>query len=158
MGDLNKKFILFLETVELKKSKEHNVKAWMQYNDEKKKKPRKKNAFFVFLNDRRPSFMEENEHLTTNKEIRSKLGEEWALMKEQNTDEYIKFEQMAIEMSPVDTNETAYEVSKPFHKFSLEFRAGVDEENPGMTQVEITQVLVDKWNELTRKEKEEWVV
>jgi hypothetical protein len=158
MGDLNKKFILFLETVELKKSKEYNVDAWIKYNAEKQKKPRKKNAYFIFLKERRTSFVEENEHLISNKEILGALSEEWKLIKSQNTDEYMRFVQTAIEMSPVDTNEKVYEISKPFHKFSVEFRTGACEDNPEMTNVEITQVLVDKWNGLTRKEKQEWVL
>jgi hypothetical protein len=152
--DMNKFVIGFIRTMDLRKSHDKQIEAWKLYNKQNSvKKPVKKNSYLFYVELNKEKLKNQYPDLK-NKEIVSKLSEGWAELKRLDNDEYKGYCEMSDNYNTVNNNE--YEVSKPFHKFSMEFRKIIEDENPDHKAQQITDILIEKWKALSKLEKKEW--
>lgn len=165
MENLNDYVISFIKKMDFRKSKETHVNEWIEYSKsintsvdtKSKKKTKRKNPYLFFADDMRDVIKQTHPDLTSNKDVLGKIGEEWAKLKELNNDQYKKYLQMSLDYAK-DEDEIVYQVTKPFHKFSLDKRGGLEHENPQLSSTEITELLVKQWRSLTRTEKDKWEI
>lgn len=154
-NDINNLVTNFVKKLDLRKGREKILESWNEYLEEnfkpekKKTSTKTKNSYMFYAEHNREKMKEQFPGLSSS-EITTKLSEGWAALKKSNNDEYKKYCDMA--NAPV----VEYEVSKPFHKFSLQFRKKVEDEFPDRNAKEITEVLVERWKKLSRDEKQEW--
>jgi hypothetical protein len=171
MESLNEHFIRFIMDMDLRKSKENNVKEWIKYSktidhsaNEKptRKNTKRKNPYLFFADDMRDIVKQQYPGLTSNKDVLGKIGEEWAKLKKLDNDQYKSYLKMSLDYSTNAENdynepeEVVYQVTKPFHKFSLEKRKELVDANPDLSSSEITELLIKQWKLLNKTEKAKW--
>ena len=130
-------------------------------------KKRNKNPFLYFRSDEVVRLKSLDPPLTKLQDVNPIISEGWAKIKKDNGDKYKHYLKLAsgvIEQSteqslPINSiSEPEYQVTKPFHKFSLEKRKEFEMQYVEDSAIQITQRLVESWNSLTKSQKNNWVL
>ena len=124
-----------------------------------------KNPFLYFRIDEINRLKSLKPPVTKRSEINPIISARWASIKKDNSDEYKHYLKLASginedhnnkKSSHVSVNQPIYQVTKPFHKFSLMKRKEFETRYVGDNAIQITKRLVDSWNSLTKLEKKNW--
>ena len=152
--DINKLVTTFIDKIDLRKGRKGIHESWKEYSKEclASAKPKKKNAYLFYVDAKRDGLKEKNPDLPY-KDIALMLSSGWSDLKKLDNDEYKSYCEMSRKFT---VDNTVYEVSKPFHKFSLEFRHSVEDEFTEYDAQQITDVLIERWKSLSNTEKYEW--
>ena len=157
---VNSKILLFFKNIDVSELNIECLKdKWLSASNQKsifgKDKPHKKSAYFCFCKDERERLRKLDPPITKRDEVHKIMSSSWAKIKTENGSVYKKYEKLSEDS--VEPN-LKYEVTKPFHKFSIELRCKVEEDNPKMNAVEITNEVKKLWKEKTRIEKLNWSI
>lgn len=156
LEDMNKLVDGFIDQIDLRKGRVGLKFSWKTYSKEHLAhlKPKRKNAYLFYVDSNRDRLKFDNPGVPY-KDILAMLGSGWTELKKLDNDEYKSYYKMSDDFN---TEHAVYEVSKPFHKFSLEFRNSVEGEFPDHTAQQITDVLTNRWKSLSVAERYEWAV
>ena len=149
--------------------RDHNVHddviaKWMSeadkceiYGTKVKKQKRTKNSYMFFCDDERQRLKNENPPIIQRNEVHRIMSANWILLKEKGGPDYEKYVHMANDRKlSVKDPSVVYEVSKPFHKFSLDNRKQVEDEFNTENANEITNRLISDWRKLPRTERSKY--
>ena len=154
---INTSVLNFLKTISSGESPERIVQRWMSTENQgvvfptTKRKPYIKSAYFLFCADERERLRNQDPPIIKRDAVHEIMSKNWTLLKENGGLEYEKYVTMSALNSKPATIE--YEVSKPFHKFSLQRRRIVEEEFQSDSAMKITSRLKDEWDKLSKSEK-----
>lgn len=126
-----------------------------------KAKNSRKTAFMFLAEHVREECKQYDPPLTAKKEVQSIISKRWASLKETGGEELEKFNRMSINYSAEhdkDDSTVPYQVTKPFHKYSIALRGTIEKENKDKNAAEITCILKDKWVKMNRGEKNMWSI
>ena len=115
----------------------------------KKPKKTKKNPYLLFRKDEIKRLKSLDPPITLRDEINTIVSEKWNKLKTDGGPEYDKY---------VTDKIPTYEISKPFHKFSMDKRRDMEREFNNDTSTQITDRLVNEWMILGREEKKQWKI
>lgn len=160
--DINKKISSFINKLSVSdiKTKENILEKWMSDDNQKlvfnTEKTFKKSAYFWFCGDERERLRNLTPPVVKRDEVHKIMSKKWKQIKDENGSEYKKY----IDLSNNTTNNdnVKYEVTKPFHKFSVEYRKKIEDENKNCTASEITDKLKQIWKSKTNSEKLKWKI
>jgi hypothetical protein len=156
---INTSVVNFLKSISTGESPEHIIQRWMSAEHQgvlfpgSKRKPYTKSAYFLFCADERERLRNEDPPVVKRDAVHEIMSKNWGLLKEKGGPDYEKYVTMSAANSKHIIATPEYEVTKPFHKFSLQRRKIVEEEFPGDTAMKITSRLKDEWNELSETDK-----
>ena len=157
---LNTSVVNFLKNISSGESPEHIIQRWMSTEHQgvlfpatTKRKTYTKSAYFLFCGDERERLRNQNPPIIKRDAVHEIMSKNWVLLKEKGGPDYEKYVTMSASNSKQTDAIPEYEVSKPFHKFSLQRRRIVEEEFPGDSAMKITSRLKDEWNELSEADK-----
>jgi uncharacterized protein YabN with tetrapyrrole methylase and pyrophosphatase domain len=129
-------------------------KSWSSFLCKYKKtyssKKGKKTVYSMFADMQRVKLSEKTPPVTSRNVVMKHISDEWKKLKN-NKSEYDKFE---LECNMNDN--ISYEVSNCFHKFSLENREIIKKENLSKTPKEITNILQQKWLQMSIEEQSKY--
>lgn len=164
---INTSVVSFLKNISSGESPEHLIQRWMSAEHQgtlfpttKMRKTYTKSAYFLFCGDERERLRNQDPPIVKRDAVHEIMSKNWGLLKEKGGTEYEKYVAMsASNYKHKNLNATPeYEVSKPFHKFSLLRRRIVEEEFPGDSAMKITSMLKDEWNELSEADKANFTI
>jgi len=131
------------------------------------KKKRNRSAYAIFCADNRDK-VKEKFGLTNPRDVIRKLGEIWAKMKEEKTDKFKKYEQIALDEKKQNGHESRSRSRSPRAKtarekspkrtsaylmFSAETRKTCADEIKGKPLGEASQFIAQKWEKVKKDEK-----
>jgi len=112
-------------------------------------KKRKLTPYNIFMRDERVRITESRPgDVMTNKEVLSLISDRWKITKLDDVLYNELVEQCA--------RENKYQVSTPFHKYSLYNRHVLRVGNEQITEESLTEILKNGWDILTKTEKQKW--
>lgn len=154
--EVNKLVIEFLKSID-DESVDDIIARWSSEQNQSllvpnKKQTRNKSAYLFFCDYERERLRNLNPPVVKKDEIKVIMSKNWSLLKENGGPEYQKFVDLSNGGKP------DYEVSKPFHKFSLLKRKDFEDEYPTETASSITSRLKEEWQSLSREEKNEYKI
>jgi len=161
---INTLVVNFLKNISLGESSEHIIQRWMSAENQgvlfpgSKRKPYTKSAYFLFCADERERLRNEDPPIVKRDAVHEIMSKNWVLLKEKGGPDYEKYVAMSAANSKNTIATPEYEVSKPFHKFSLQRRKIVQEEFPNDTAMKITSRLKDEWNQLSEADKANFTI
>ena len=125
-----------------------------------KLKKLRKSAYLFFCDAERERLRGLDIPIVKRTEVHLIMSANWNKLKESRSDEYYKYVNMSTNYITVgsDIETVQYEVTKPFHKFSLVNRKNTEDEFMDDTANDITQKLVSKWDKLSMSEKKGWSI
>jgi len=141
----------------VKNNVETLVDVWMSDTNQTflfPKKKHHKSAYLFFCEDERRRLRALDPPITKRDEVHTIMSANWELLKKAGGPEYEKY----IAVSNGGNVTVQYEVTKPFHKFSLEQRSNIVSEFPNETSIAITNRLKESWKCLSREEKEQYKI
>ena len=161
---INTSVVNFLKKISSGESPEHIIQRWMSAENQgvlfpnSKRKPYTKSAYFLFCADERERLRNQDPPIVKRDAVHEIMSKNWGLLKEKGGPDYEKYVTMSTTNSKHIIVTPEYEVSKPFHKFSLQRRRIVEEEFPGDTAIKITSRLKDEWNKLSEADKANFTI
>jgi hypothetical protein len=153
--EVNKLVIEFLKSID-DESVDEIVKRWSSEENQgllvpiKGKQTRHKSVYLHFCDYERERLRNLNPPVIKKDEIKVIMSKNWSLLKEKGGPEYQKF------LDLCNGGKPEYEVSKPFHKFSLLKRKEFEDNYPKESASSITGRLKEEWRNLDREEKNEY--
>ena len=153
--DVNKIVLKFLKSID-EKSIDKIVEKWSSEENQSlivptKKQTRIKSAYLHFCDYERER-LRNLPTPVTKEEIKAIMSKNWSLLKDNGGEEYQKFVDLSNGGKP------DYEVSKPFHKFSLVNRKKCEDMHPQESASSITDILKAEWSNLNREEKNQYKI
>ena len=161
---LNAYVVDFLKNISSTESPEHTIQRWMSAEHQgtlfpnTKKKTYTKSAYFLFCGDERERLRNQDPPIIKRNAVHEIMSKNWGILKENGGPEYEKYVAMSALNSKNNNATPEYEVSKPFHKFSLCRRRIVEEEFPDDSAMKITSKLKDEWNKLSESDKDNFKI
>lgn len=117
-----------------------------------------KSAYLFFCDSERERLRDLETPIIKRNEVHTIMSAGWKELKETGGAEYDKFVEMSERYSSVIAEPVEYEITKPFHKFSVAKRKDLELEYGHDSAVEITDKLSNLWMKLSREEKKEWSI
>lgn len=150
--DIKSKVILFLK--KHPDASDGLVDDITKHLSETPKTKKKSINYYIIFRTNEIQQMKDNGNLPeTRTEINETISSKWKILKS-DTVKYDAFMKSAKPEDDGNTQSIVYQVTKPFHKFSLENRADVEKQFADLSSSDITQKLKDTWKSLSRKEKD----
>lgn len=156
---INTSVVNFLKNISNGESPEHIIQRWMSTEHQgtlfpiTKRKTYTKSAYFLFCDDERVRLRNQNPPIIKRDAVHEIMSKNWTLLKEKGGPDYEKYVTMSGTYLNHNNVTPEYEVSKPFHKFSLQKRRIVEEQFPDDSAMKITSMLKDEWNQLSESDK-----
>ena len=156
---INSSVVGFLKTISTGESPQLIIQRWMSTEHQStlfttsKRKTYVKSAYFLFCSDERERLRNQDPPVIKRDAVHEIMSKNWALLKEKGGADYEKYVTMSASNSKHNIVTPEFEVSKPFHKFSLQRRKIIEEEFPDDSAMKITSRLKDEWNELSEADK-----
>jgi hypothetical protein len=157
--------------IKTSKAKKDMLAVWMSDDNQrlldveptatiKQKKVTKshKSAYLFFCDSERVRLRELDPPIIKRNDVHSIMSAGWKELKEAGGDEYDKFVEMSERYSSVMDEPVEYEITKPFHKFSIAKRKDLELEFTDDNAITITNKLSNLWMKLSRDEKSEWSI
>jgi hypothetical protein len=155
--------------IKTSKAKKDMWTGWMSDDNqalldvEPSTKPKKvtkshKSAYLFFCDSERVRLRDLETPIIKRNEVHVIMSAGWKELKEAGGAEYDKFVDMSEQYSSVVEEPVQYEITKPFHKFSVAKRKDLELEFDDDSAVEITDKLSNLWTKLSREEKKEWSI
>ena len=156
VSDVNRVVIDFLRSID-DESVDEIIERWSTDKNQSllvavNKIPRIKSAYLFFCDFERERLRNQNPPVVNNEAVKVIMSKNWALLKEKGGVDYEKFVTLSNGGRPI------YEITKPFHKFSLSKRKGLEIKHGGESAHAITLRLRDEWKALSREEKNCYVI
>jgi hypothetical protein len=117
-----------------------------------------KSAYLFFCDSERERLRELDPPVVKRNEVHTIMSAGWKDLKEAGGDEYTKFVEMSERYSSVVDEPVKYEITKPFHKFSVAKRKELELEFTDDNAITITNRLSNLWVKLSRDQKSEWSI
>jgi len=132
---------------------ENVIVEWMSPANQEfvfgKAKKAKKNPYLLFRKEEIKRLKSLDPPITLRDELNTIVSDKWEKLKIDGGPEYDKY---------ITDKIPTYEISKPFHKFSIDKRRDMEDEFSSDTSIQITERLVNEWTILTREEKKQWKI
>jgi hypothetical protein len=132
---------------------ENVIVEWMSPANQEfvfgKAKKAKKNPYLLFRKEEIKRLKSLDPPITLRDELNTIVSDKWEKLKIDGGPEYDKY---------ITDKIPTYEISKPFHKFSIDKRRDMEDEFSSDTSIQITERLVNEWTILTREEKKHWKI
>jgi hypothetical protein len=155
--------------IKTSKAKKDMLADWMSDDNqsllevEPTSKPKKvtkshKSAYLFFCDSERERLRDLDPPVVKRNEVHVIMSAGWKELKDAGGAEYDKFVEMSERYSSVVEEPVQYEITKPFHKFSVAKRKDLELEFGNDSAVDITDKLTNLWMKLSREEKKEWIL